>query len=421
MAAQPQPISKLPPTAVAANGYLTPFTEVPTPSASPFNAPAPPPATNKDLPPTPTSTSGPTTTPSPYETDPTLLPSSDPYRDMPHYGRYAPSATDFRPDPAHICSTSAPALAYWEAVLQRHCNEETLMLSPVDDDAASALGRWIFAVGRVVIKTNHLAPPGRRRRDYGGVDRNEVEAIRLVRERVKGGGIRVPEVFFQGKLLGGDVLVQERLPGVSLEVAWPYLSRGRKEAFMREARAFLVALLDVGVSPKGRRSYVVDDYNAIWARALTPRERKLMLPPPPAPGGGGRVGIGWQQQQQQQKRKDSAVDASPRFRKGSTSGVFDDASSSDNEAAAYSLDNPDNDTRFTHNDMSTGNIIIDEDRIVGVVDWEHAGWIGWRTAKMLHREVRAPLPEMFEREDFGSEEEWVDAFLWKGLYDGVVP
>ncbi|KAH7051199.1 hypothetical protein B0J12DRAFT_80290 [Macrophomina phaseolina] len=430
MATQPQPISKIPSPAVAADGYLTPLAEIPTPGPSPSSTPAlaPAAAKNKDLPPTPPSSSTPT--PSPCETDPNLLPDSDPFRDMPLYGRYAPSPTDFHPDPAHIQSTSPASIAHWENLLKDYCNEDTLMLSPVDDDSAIALGRWIFAIGSVVIKTNHLAPAGRRRRDYSGVDRNEVEAIRLVKERVIAAGktdIRVPQVYFQGKLLGGDVLVQERLPGVSLEVAWPYLSRERKEALMRQARSFLIALLDVGVSPSGRRAYVVDDYNAIWARALTPRERKLMLPPPPAPGGGGRVGIGWGVQ----KRKDSAVSAaeegasaaSPRFstslrEAGVPGGVFDDGGSSDEE---YSLEHPDSDTRFTHNDMSTGNIIIDDDRIVGVVDWEHAGWIGWRTAALLHKEVRAPLPEMFDRKEFASDEEWEDAFLWKKLYDGISP
>ncbi|KAL1627184.1 hypothetical protein SLS56_006522 [Neofusicoccum ribis] len=265
-----------------------------------------------------------------------------------------------------------------------------------------ALGRWIFAVGGAVVKTNHLAPAGRRRRDYAGVDRNEVEA-----------------------LLDGDVLIQQRLPGVSLEVAWPYLSPAQKTSFKAQARAFLTALLAVGPSPSGKRQYVVDDYNAIWARALTPRERRLLLPPAPAPAQQGRVGVGWA------KRKDSAVSASSlssaaRFGRssggggggGGGGGVFDDSSGGDDEINADA--ETDKDTRFTHNDMSTGNIIVDGDRIVGVVDWEHAGFLGWRTAALIHREIRAPLEEMYERGEW-SEEEWADLFAWKDLYEVDVP
>ncbi|KAB2575859.1 hypothetical protein DBV05_g5544 [Lasiodiplodia theobromae] len=482
MAAQPQPISKLAPTAIAPNGHLLPLVEVPTPAPSPspcqnssYGAPPPPPLypnKNKDLPPTPPSmipSPSPlpamiptTTTINPYETDLSRVPADDPFRDLPHYGRYAPSPTDdFQPDAAHVMSQTPASIRYWEDVLRTRCNADTLMLSPVDassseeggntDSAAAssavALGRWIFAVGGCIVKTNHLAPLSRKRRDYSLVDANEVAAIALVRKTVmeagKADGVRVPRVYFAGKLLGGDVLVQERLPGVSLEVAWGYLDGAAKRALRRQARRFAKTLAECVVNDdwrvrgeKGKRSYVVDSYSAIWARALTPRERKLMLPPPPSsvvqkPKSfvGARAGIGWG------KRKDSGFDeeedtvssnapgSRPRFgnRKGGNVFFDDEDDDNNNNEQHYSLDSPDSDFRFAHNDLSTSNIIVDridgQDRIVGVVDWEHAGWIGWRTTAAVHRELRAPLPEMYDKSEFESEEEWNDFFMWKGLYD----
>ncbi|KAL1616217.1 hypothetical protein SLS54_008510 [Diplodia seriata] len=408
----------------------------------------------------------------PFETDPSRLPLDDPFRDLPHYGRYAPSPTDFQPCASHILSTTPASIRYWEDVLTTHCNADTLMLSPVDDgepdnntsSSSVALGRWIFAVGGCIIKTNHLAPPTRRRRDYSRVDANEVAALALVRKYVvdAGGneaeGVRVPRVYFAGRLLGGDVLVQERLPGVSLEVAWRYLDGGAKRALRGRVRAFARALARRVVreegGPGGKRAYVVDDYSAIWARALTPRERRLMLPPPPSQQkvksfAGARAGIGWGNgggvpaaaaAAAPGKRKDSGLDddssspSSPRLishnTRRNTSTVFlddDDDDSDPDTTTPYSLDHPDSDTRFAHNDLSTSNIIIVDGGdfatgrpsvVLGIVDWEHAGWIGWRTTAAVHRELRAPLPDMFDRDAFGSEAEWRDFFAWKGLYDG---
>ncbi|KKY18611.1 putative aminoglycoside phosphotransferase [Diplodia seriata] len=356
----------------------------------------------------------------PFETDPSRLPLDDPFRDLPHYGRYAPSPTDFQPCASHILSTTPASIRYWEDVLTTHCNADTLMLSPVDDaepdnntsSSSVALGRWIFAVGGCIIKTNHLAPPTRRRRDYSRVDANEVAALALVRKYVvdAGGneaeGVRVPRVYFAGRLLGGDVLVQERLPGVSLEVAWRYLDGGAK-------------------------------------RALRGRQKVKSF-------AGARAGIGWGNgggvpaaaaAAAPSKRKDSGLDddssspSSPRLishnTRRNTSTVFldDDDDDSDPDTTTttpYSLDHPDSDTRFAHNDLSTSNIIIVDGgdfatgrpSVVGIVDWEHAGWIGWRTTAAVHRELRAPLPDMFDRDAFGSEAEWRDFFAWKGLYDG---
>lgn len=71
-----------------------------------------------------------------------------------------------------------------------------------------------------------------------------------------------------------------------------------------------------------------------------------------------------------------------------------------------------------HNDFSPSNIIVDEGRIVDLIDWEMAGWIGWRTAGEVHRRVRGPQREMYAH--LGMSEEWFgDLLFWNDLYDGI--
>src|SRR5690606_2404840 len=56
----------------------------------------------------------------------------------------------------------------------------------------------------------------------------------------------------------------------------------------------------------------------------------------------------------------------------------------------FSDANTDPDISFMHNDFDTCNLIVDHDRIVGLVDWEMAGFIGWKTAGEVHRRIRTP-------------------------------
>ncbi|KAK0713133.1 hypothetical protein B0T26DRAFT_753277 [Lasiosphaeria miniovina] len=124
----------------------------------------------------------------PYEANPENIPANDRYADIPMFGRYAAKPDDFRPDPGHILSTTAESLAaaatYDEDVL--------------DSDAVA--------------------------RDYAYTDANEVKAIALARGALMGVNVRVPCVYFAGKINGHQVLIQERIPGVALCVAWAYLS-----------------------------------------------------------------------------------------------------------------------------------------------------------------------------------------------------
>ena len=82
--------------------------------------------------------------------------------------------------------------------------------------------------------------------------------------------------------------------------------------------------------------------------------------------------------------------------------------------------NTDPDISFMHNDFDTSNLIVDHDRIVGLVDWEMAGFIGWKTAGEVHRRIRTPQREHFVNANL-SEETLRDIMWWNDLYDEGMP
>lgn len=130
---------------------------------------------------------------SPYEADPSKIPSKDLYADLPFYGRYAPKPDDFKPEREHILSTSPESLKYWESVLAL-CNDTNYAYkNEVDED-----GRDVFAVGAVIIKSGHLHKA--ETRPYELNDANEVAAVAIAREPLAKLGIRVPEMYFAGKV-----------------------------------------------------------------------------------------------------------------------------------------------------------------------------------------------------------------------------
>jgi aminoglycoside phosphotransferase len=69
-----------------------------------------------------------------------------------------------------------------------------------------------------------------------------------------------------------------------------------------------------------------------------------------------------------------------------------------------------------HNDVSLSNCIVDNDRIVGLIDWEMAGFFGWKTPADVHVQIRTP-----KRENFTSlnlpEEMLNDILFWDDLDD----
>lgn len=86
------------------------------------------------------------------------------------------------------------------------------------------------------------------------------------------------------------------------------------------------------------------------------------------------------------------------------------------EDIIFGSDNKDPDLSFMHNDVSPSNIIVDKDRIVGLVDWEMAGYFGWRTAGNVHVQIRSPKLENYAALNL-SKEFLDDIMFWSDLYD----
>lgn len=81
--------------------------------------------------------------------------------------------------------------------------------------------------------------------------------------------------------------------------------------------------------------------------------------------------------------------------------------------------NTDTDFCFMHNDFTESNTIVDDGKIVGLIDWEMAGYFGWETARQVHLQIRGPTREGFAHLE--DKEEFKDIltrmFFWRDLYD----
>ncbi|OBT74384.1 hypothetical protein VF21_06822 [Pseudogymnoascus sp. 05NY08] len=268
----------------------------------------------------------------PYASNPDDIPVTDLYADVPLYGRYFPRQDDFQVDLQHVNSPSTASLQYWASVVEL-CNE-SFRIYPADEG-----GRDVFALGSVIVKSSHLHDAGNgqiKEIDFSYADANEVQAIAIVKSILK--GVRVPDIFFSGKVNGRQVLVQERLPGVGMNVAWPYLSQGQREAFKRQAREILRQLHAVKPTDgRETRSYVVQDPNILSNGRINELEGSILFP-------------------------------------------------------------------------------IENDKIVGVIDWEMAGFFDWKTAGEVHRRIRTPQREHFVNANI-SESRVQEIMHWNDLYD----
>ncbi|KAI9827432.1 MAG: hypothetical protein M1819_006973 [Sarea resinae] len=284
----------------------------------------------------------------PYEADPAKVPDTDRYHDVPLYGRYLQRDDDFKPDPKYLNSTTPEAFEYWKGVLQM-CDTTTRLYDVPD------AGRDVFAVGSIIIKSDHLrARPDSK--DYALVDANEMQAIACVREVLT--GIQTPQIYFAGKIHGQDVLIQSRIPGVILEVAWDYLSSEQKASFKGQSRQLLLQMNAIK-SPFSKPSYVEPDNDPVKHRHLRDLEYRLLFGP-------------------------------------SESGL-------------------DEDLGLMHNDFNPSNIIVRDDRIVGVIDWEMAGYFGWDRAGKVHSLARVPKKEDFSQLDL-SDDFLSNLVYWNDLY-----
>ncbi|PVH97598.1 hypothetical protein DM02DRAFT_616399 [Periconia macrospinosa] len=292
----------------------------------------------------------------PYETNPANIPPTDRHAHAPLYGRYHPSPTDFTPDERHANSTAPESLKYWAKVLGMCTRENRIAPAPEGD-------REIFAVGSVIVKSSHLTSFDECEYIYN--DRNECAATELARGVFEATGkkVRVPRIWFAGKINGRSVLIRERIPGVSLEIAWPYLSRSQKASFKGQVRSILKTLHTVkppSSLPPPTRSYVVPDPDPTGNHWIDRLEHVLL----------------------------------------------------------FSRENTDPDRGLMHNNASRSNIIVDADEVVALIDWEMAGFFGWETARKVHLQVRMP----FKADCVYSpwQEELEELLFWNDLYDSML-
>lgn len=116
------------------------------------------------------------------------------------------------------------------------------------------------------------------------------------------------------------------IPGVGLNVAWQYTSQSQKAAFKQQAREILQKLSTVKPPAEIRhRSYIVPYTDPVEHRGIQEIERDII----------------------------------------------------------FAEENEDPDLSFMHNDVSLPNCIAKDDRIVGLIDWEMAGFFGWKTAAKI--------------------------------------
>lgn len=158
------------------------------------------------------------------------------------------------------------------------------------------------------------------------------------------------------------MLVQERLPGVALCVAWPYLSRESKNSYKGQARKILRQLHTIKPTETLQlqsRSHVVPDPNILTNGRINQLEMEILF-------------------------------------------------------SATNHNNPD--MSFMHNDLTLSNCIVNNGSIVGLIDWEMAGFLGWKTAGEVHRRIRTPQLEHFVNANL-SKEMLEDIMFWNDLYD----
>ena len=164
---------------------------------------------------------------------------------------------------------------------------------------------------------------------------------------------------------------------MGLNVAWQYLSKPDKASFKQQARDILRILHRIKppvASSSKKPSYLVPDPDPVLHRGIQELENEILFSPSPY--------------------------CFPLTGSG----------------AEADVEKEEEDIGFTHNDFQESNIIVNDGKIVGVIDWEMAGFFGWKRAKEVHERIRGPSRENYAH--LGLDEEFLnDILYWRDLYD----
>ncbi|GES58588.1 putative PHD transcription factor [Aspergillus terreus] len=281
----------------------------------------------------------------PYETAAELIPKDDPFlQQNPQYGRYAPRDADFKPRYHRWWQADADAFAYWEGVVKSSCTPENSL------NVSGA--REAYATGSIIIHVDHDRDMSDVGDKYSYVNANELSAARKAEEPLKELGIAVPLIYFCGTIDGKNVTVESRIPGVSLEVAWRYLTAGQIASFKEQCRRVLKCLAGIDPAPD-QPSYVCSGLNPQSPPGVETLERGILF-----------------------GEKDDEI-------------LF-----------------------LVHNNMTISNIIVNDDKIVGILGWRHSGYFGFERASKIHRQFRMQASTFANGASEGMQS-------WADLYEGL--
>ncbi|KAJ5712080.1 hypothetical protein N7488_006236 [Penicillium malachiteum] len=284
---------------------------------------------------------------------PKKIPATDLYADVPLYGRYYPKPDDFRVDLQHVNSQTPDSLKYWASIITL-CTEEN-QIYPADTG-----GRDVFALGNMIVKSSHLhaleddQPP---EIDFSYADQNGCQAIALAKTVLH--DVKVPIIYFAGKVSYITVYSSNSIAYFYPDRWSPSTVLPYKQSFKQQGKEILHQLHTIKPTEKLLvRCHIVPDPNILSNGRLNPIEGDIL----------------------------------------------------------FSTANDDPDRSFMHNDFTQSNCLVDNDKIVGLVDWEMAGFLGWKTAGEVHRRIGTPQREHFTNVNL-SEKRIQDMMFWNDLYD----
>ncbi|KAJ6011286.1 hypothetical protein N7451_002698 [Penicillium sp. IBT 35674x] len=210
--------------------------------------------------------------------------------------------------------------------------------------------REAFAAGSVIIWVDRESAAGAAAEVFSYVNANELSAARKVEETLREIGVAVPVIYFCGTIEGRNVTVESRIPGVSLEVAGRYLTPKQISVLKNHTRQILQILASIDAS-LNEPTYVCRGLNSQEPPSRQESERTIL----------------------------------------------------------FAEKNMKEELCLTHNDLVPANIIVKDDRVVGVTGWRQSGYFGFERAKKIHRLLRnTDLPK--PKGGKGT--------TWSDLYDG---
>lgn len=286
----------------------------------------------------------------PYETDPNKIPADDSFVSRsPYYGRYAPCADDFTPRFMHWHQDDPAINTYWQKVVEQYCTPQYSLNTDGSREA--------FVAGGIIIRVDRDVAEGTMAEKYLFANANELAAAQKAEDSLRDIGVTVPVIYFCGTIEGRNVTIESRIAGVSLEVAWRYLSTEQIDVLKNQCRQ-IIHCLGIIDNPANEPSYVFRGPNSQTPPFVETGERDIL---------------------------------------------FTDKSKEE-------------DLCFTHNDLAQSNIIIQNGRVVGIGGWRQCGYFGTTRAKQIHRLFRGLESASQDKVvSFKNNADWTD--LYDGAYD----